>query len=158
MVGTLADAAGAALRARTDTLQRAAFVYHNGFDYDVAGLEFLGLLRILSFPVGDGALEEFLKILGCIPLGIVKKVQGVVYFLTADSVSDKAHLLRGGRYVVKFSDSGLLLGLFQALGHQSFSLSHNVNPLNITSYCCLRGRGKCGWERTRPACDLPYSQ
>ena len=41
MIGTLADASGAALRARADALQRAAFVDHDGLDDDVAVLEFL---------------------------------------------------------------------------------------------------------------------
>ena len=139
MVGTLADATGTALRARADALERASFVYHNGLNDHVPCFQLAGLIRVLGFPVGDGAAQELLQVCGCIPLGVVQQVQGVVNLLSADSIRHQAHLLRRSGDVVKFGDCGLLLGLFQALGHQSFSLSHNVNSLNITSYCCLRG-------------------
>lgn len=61
MVGTLADSPGAALRARTDSLQRAAFTDHDRLDINVAVVQLFGLIRILGFPVGDGAAEKLLK-------------------------------------------------------------------------------------------------
>ena len=126
VIGTLADAAGAALRARTDALQRAALVDHDGLDDDIAFFEFLRLLGILGFPVGDGALEERLETDGGLLLGEVEEVEGVIHLDTPDGVSDEAHLPRGGGSIFQYGDGGLLLGFFQALGHQMFSLTHST--------------------------------
>ena len=61
VVGTLADATGAALRARTDSLERTTFVYHYGLDDNLAVVKCLGVVLVLCFPVGDGTAEKFLK-------------------------------------------------------------------------------------------------
>ena len=66
---------------------------------------------------------------GGLLLGEVEEVQGVIHLDTTHGVSDKAHLPRGSGCIFQYGDSGLLLGFFQALGHQSFSLTHNVNLL-----------------------------
>ena len=129
VVGTLADAAGAALRARTDSLQRTTFVDHEGLDVNVAVIELGRLLGVLGLPVGDSAADNLFEILRSSSLGVLQEIEGVVNFLTAHGVSDEAHLPGRGRDIVEFGNSGLLLGFFQALGHQSFSLSHNVNSL-----------------------------
>ena len=61
MVRTLADPSGAALRARTDSLERTAFADHDGLDIDITVVQLFALVRVLGFPVGDSAAESLLE-------------------------------------------------------------------------------------------------
>ena len=61
MVGTLADPSGTALRARTDSLERATFAYHDSLDIYIAVVQLLGPVLILCLPVGNCTAEKFLK-------------------------------------------------------------------------------------------------
>ena len=61
MIGALAYASGPTLGTGTDTFQHASAVNHNGLDIDIAVIQLLALVRILGFPVGDGAAEKFLE-------------------------------------------------------------------------------------------------
>ena len=136
MVGTLADPAGPSLRARTDSLERAAFVDHNGLYDHIAVLQFTCLVRILGFPVGNRTLDKFLEWSGCRLLGIPQDIHCAVHLNASHDVSHKTHLARRRRLIVQFSYSCLLLYLFQPLGHKSFTSSHNYNF--ILNYNYLR--------------------
>ena len=61
MVGTLADSSGPSLRAWADSLERAALIYHDGLHIHIAVIQFMRIVLILGFPVGDGAAEKLLK-------------------------------------------------------------------------------------------------
>ena len=61
MVASLADSSGAALRARTDSLESATLVNHDGLDIYVTVIEFFSIVLVLSLPVSDSATEKFLK-------------------------------------------------------------------------------------------------
>ena len=125
MVGTLADASGTALRARTDALQRAAFADHDGLDIDIAVVELLALLRILGLPVGDGAAEKLLETDGSLPLGELQQVESAVDLDASDGVGHQAHFTGGSGDVIQLGNSCNLLGLLEAFCHKSFTLSHS---------------------------------
>ena len=94
MVGALANASGTALRARTDTLECASAINHDGLDIYVARLELLALVRVLGLPVCDGAAEQLLETDGCLSLGKVQKIKRTVYLNSTDSVCNETHLTR----------------------------------------------------------------
>ena len=61
MVGTLADPAGTALRARADSLEGASLVYHYCLDIYISVVQLLGLVLILGLPVRNSAAEKLLE-------------------------------------------------------------------------------------------------
>ena len=124
MVGTLADAARTALRARTDALQRTASVNHDGLDDDLAVFKIFAVILVLGFPVCDCAAEKLLETDGCLFLRIFENIQSVVNLLSPDDVCHEAHLLGGSGYIIQLCDSCLLLDFFKPVGHFSFTFSH----------------------------------
>ena len=83
----------------------------------VAVVQLLALIRVLGFPVGDGAAEKLLKTDRRLPLREMKKVNRMVHLHTSHSVSDKTHLARGCRNIIQLSYCCILFGFLELLSH-----------------------------------------
>src|SRR5690606_25584379 len=144
----LLDLESATLSARAETLERRTLVDVRVLHVQVLLVEVLAVAICLHLRVGHGRRDKLVdRLTGALRCELQDR-QGLFGLLSLDERNDTTSLLRGHADVSHACDG---------LHHFSLLYRHRLSG-DGPSCRPSRGRGRCGWARTRPACGRPWSR